>query len=136
MFGSQAKNIASQLPLWVAQATPTQEPDPSLYNPHIGGWNKNVTGKQWAFNTSAGSCGGYVDLDSFIPTSIKTVANGPPDPLVQGYSCQTTVDGLRYRLCASTDPSCTAIGQYPIGTMVEFKCQVTGQNIVGDWTTS
>lgn len=135
LFGSQDKNITSKLPLWVVQDTPAKEPDPSSYMPQIGGW-QSVTGKQWKINTTADPCGGNVDLDSFIPSSIKIVANGPPDPPVQGYSCQTTADGLRYRLCNSTDPSCTVIGQYPIGTMVEFKCQVTSQqSIVGDWTT-
>jgi hypothetical protein len=95
-------------------------------------------GKQWMKNTRAAPCNGNVDLDSFSFSSVKEVASGPPNPPVQGYSCKTTGDGLRYRLCPSTDASCTPMGQYPIGTMVEFKCSVPsddGKIINGDWNT-
>jgi hypothetical protein len=78
---------------------------------------------------------GSVDLDSFVLSLIVEVASGPPNPLVRGYSCETTTDSLRYRLCASTDPNCPVIGEYPIGTMVESTCQTTSDLVNGDWST-
>ena len=35
-------------------------------------------------------------------------------------ACVVKVDGLRYRTCPRT--SCTAVGQYPIGTPITMRC--------------
>jgi hypothetical protein len=133
-------DIASTLPLWVAQDFPEADPSPIQYAPLIGGW-KYATGRQWKTETKdtcvihAPPCNGSVDLDSFLPSSVNSVDIGLPDPPIQGYSCQTTADGLRYRTCANTTSSCPVVGRYPVGTLVEFKCQALGESITGDWIT-
>ena len=138
IFGSNDVEIASNLPLWISEDD--YNDDPLAYQkPLIGNW-KSVVGKQWRLqtqndpNVSPDPCKGSVDLDSFALTEvpIDPSALTPPSHM---FSCKTTVDGLRYRLCPNTTLSCTAVGQYPIGTMVDFTCQTMGEPINGDWDT-
>ncbi|KAF8248573.1 hypothetical protein K440DRAFT_642160 [Wilcoxina mikolae CBS 423.85] len=45
-------------------------------------------------------------------------------------TCTTMEDGVRYRTSAHT--SCTAMGQYPVGTQVTFTCITRGETINGN----
>jgi hypothetical protein len=138
MFGSHDKDIASDLPLWVVE----DDSDPDLLQitqPLIGGW-KSAVGKQWKTQTDkdplihADPCSGSVDLDSFALSELP-IASSPTGGLGQLSSCITTADGVRYRLCPNTGASCVAVGQYPIGTSVDFVCQTPGEQINGGWST-
>ncbi len=142
IFGNNDRKLATDLPLWISwndhnPALPnTNPPKPDRL---IGGWPTAVA-KQYRAETSAeptihaGPCGGSVDLDSFALTEVPLDPSAYTPP-AHHFSCKTTADGLRYRLCANTGPSCPAMGQYPLGTMVDFTCQTTGQLIGGDWST-
>jgi hypothetical protein len=94
-----------------------------------------VVAKQWATESTtaipADNCRGSVDLDSFDP-AYQPVVSSPESGLGSPLSCKTTVDGLRYRVCAYTSANCPAMGQYPLDTLVDFICQTPGDPISGD----
>lgn len=53
------------------------------------------------------------------------LSKSQPDNTIQkrANNAVVTVDGLRYRKCPRT--SCTAVGQYPIGTRIQLDCYTT-----------
>lgn len=131
IFGSSGTEIATDLPLWIVQDG--GDPDLSKHYPLIGGW-PYATGKQWNLQTDAYPCGGTVDLDSFaLSDEPKVLSTG--SGLGQLSSCKTTSDGLKYRSCPKISTDCVAMGQYPIGTSVDFICKTPGDQVFGDWST-
>lgn len=138
LFGSGNVPIAPDLPFWAVDNG--NGPDPSRISPLVGGWT-HVAAVQWDTEIPGGPAipaapcyGSSVDLDSFDPAS-QPIVSSPTSTLGHFPSCKTTADGLRYRLCAYATESCPAMGQYAIGTLVDFTCKVTGEQIYGDWNT-
>jgi hypothetical protein len=138
LFGTNPPPLAPQLPFWAAD---NKKNDPSmsiLSTPIVGGW-EYVVAKQWATEPpsaiiTADHCGGSVDLDSFDP-AYQPAASSPKSGLGNPTACKTTADGLKYRLCAHTSQNCPALGQYPLGTLIDIICQTPGDPINGDWST-
>jgi hypothetical protein len=98
---------------------------PTLTGEQLGSLNK--VGLARVYNVRGSSA--VQTIDSYQPHGLTVPALPGPR------SCKTTGDGVRYRTCPNTTQSCPAMGQYPIGTLVDFTCQTTGEQINGNWNT-
>ncbi|MCJ1249402.1 hypothetical protein MMC30_006626 [Trapelia coarctata] len=72
---------------------------------------------------------------ALVPKDAAPNPDANPEPGTKTLSarsarCTITADGVRYRTCPRT--SCTAVGQYPIGTVLTFSCYTTGTTVNGD----
>lgn len=142
LFGDSSHPIATHLPFWAADNTGN---DPSMLTymrPLVGGW-QNIVAKQYFTQDptlgdkgkiQAAGCGTSVDLDSFDPAYQQLISSGGSG-LGQPQPCKTTGDGLRYRTCPHVTANCVAMGQYSLGTLVDFICQTPGDPVTGNWNT-